>query len=978
MFPTGGVPEAAAKETKTLRLNKWKDRLFNADGVFGREVDDRESDAQDVAQFLGNSSRQFGRSPPSSHVPRLQTEKLDQWVSKPGSSSPPPPENIYHPAGPRKNKGLQVAFVANPPDIIGEGGDEAETPAIFVSANKTGPADTLLERQPPLQRRPTGNLPPALGDQDLDLDTHEAKPIAAVPQLSFEQSPLSLENPRPQEPVTLDEHSPVSPISASSESSTSSPDLNLRRAIPLQASSSTLEPAQLTAGGNSLTPRPSPEPSSQGSARASPEPSFHGPGIGAAHLSTHASGPQDQNPLARKPLPSAPDSKSTGIHIQPEAKPKAISLRHIAKSIGADALEDFSTRVARFNSIFRLGIAVNQDILDIPFKTWIRTAAWWFLRGRAGLESAVRHASRRPAQDSSSELADVPTELKQAYVNLGKASWIVKEITPNHPEIQRYGSASMHSMVAIIRNFGQQELAGLAQAHVDIVANMRALTISMKRNNRMPPDDMEVEGSDMRVVLDNFEVPVEIAKGFSPHLSELEDNNYELTMPLGDTSRYFAYSRLFGIGSILPRAGSQQRLTAPCIMTLVRGKDALDLTASLSNQEGSFGLKIQTTREKPWHITWKDMKWITSANSLHIILSGGIEFSIAFSETDYQSLWNICDYTRKVQKDFQGRKGEEIVFEAEIHDFQCIQTARHPSSFPQDSISGCAIRLFGKSKAFVDGTGRIMTGYRLMSRTPPRVKALSSISQEYGDDLPTLFGFSRRDERPRLGVRVPGSATFVLGFHTWDDLDGFYNIFTQRQALGYEERSASLPLQSLEIVTEDQTLGKRSQHLSHVRWQSVKVLTPKARASLTESTAETMQSLRIVAECDAGILTDRLNLGIPDSYFVMSIKLTSAAPGDLQIALGVDSCNEIRLLRPAQRNLFVSLTEFELSEDAINSWRGMLWAAGRSTIIKSFHFRSLPGKARMTIMRVMKGLTGAADLHTFQSLVTGFQVKYEG
>ena len=866
MFPTAGVTEATAKETKALRLNKWKDRLFNADAVFGREVDDRESDAQDVAHFLGTSSRQIGRSPPSSHVPRLQTDKLDQWASKPGSSSSPPPENIYHPARPRKNKGLQVAFVANPPDIIGEGGDEAETPAILVSANKTGPADTLPERQPPLQRRPTGNLPPSLDEQDLDVDTNEAKPISAVPQSSlgaFEQSPPSHENPRPQEPVTLDEP-PVSPISASSGSSTPSPDPHLGRSLPLQASSSTLEPAQLTAGGNSLTPRRSPEPSYKGSARASPEPSSHRPGIGPAHLSTHASEPQDQNHLARKSLPSAPDSKPTDICIQPETKPTAISLRQIAKGIGTDALEDFSIRVARFNSIFRLGIAVNQDILEIPYKTWIRTAAWWFLRGRAGLESAVRNASRRPVQESSSELTDVPTELKQAYVNLGKASWIVKEITPNHPEIQRYGSASMHSMVAIIQNFGQQELAGLAQAHTDIVANMRALTISMKRNNRMPPDDIEVEGSDMRVILDNFEVPVEIAKGFSPHLGELKDNNYELTMPLGDTSRYYTYSRLFGTGSILPRAGSRQRLTAPCIMTLVRGKEALDLTASLSNQEGSFGLKIQTTKEKPWHITWKDMKWITSANSLHVILSGEFEFSIAFSAADYQSLWNICDYTRKVQKDFGGRKGEEVVFEANIHDFQCIQTARHPSSFPQDPISGCAIRLFSKSKAFVDGTGRIMAGHRLMSRTPPGVKALSSISQEYGDDLPTLFGFSRRDERPRLGVRVPGSATFVLGFHTWDDLDGFYNIFTQRQALGYEERSASLPLQSLEVVTEDQTLGKRSQHLSHVRWQTVKVLTPKARASFTESTAETMQSLRIVAECDAGILTDRLNLGMPD------------------------------------------------------------------------------------------------------------------
>lgn len=72
----------------------------------------------------------------------------------------------------------------------------------------------------------------------------------------------------------------------------------------------------------------------------------------------------------------------------------------------------------------------------------------------------------------------------------------------------------------------------------------------------------------------------------------------------------------------------------------------------------------------------------------------------------------------------------------------------------------------------------------------------------------------------------------------------------------------------------------------------------------------------------------------------------------------------------------MALTDFGLSEDVVDSWRGMLWAAGRANIIKSYQFRSLTGLQSCHYQRALA--KRFADLHTFQTLVTGFDVLYEG
>ena len=61
------------------------------------------------------------------------------------------------------------------------------------------------------------------------------------------------------------------------------------------------------------------------------------------------------------------------------------------------------------------------------------------------------------------------------------------------------------------------------------------------------------------------------------------------------------------------------------------------------------------------------------------------------------------------------------------------------------------------------------------------------------------------------------------------------------------------------------------------------------------------------------------------------------------MSLSVQDCNVISLRRPAQRDLFISLTDYGLKNEEIDVWRGLVWTAGRSTNIRSYRFNSLPG-----------------------------------
>ena len=290
--------------------------------------------------------------------------------------------------------------------------------------------------------------------------------------------------------------------------------------------------------------------------------------------------------------------------------------------------------------------------------------------------------------------ANISPGLKQAYVDLAKSWWIIKEVTPSHPELRRYGNASVRSMVPILENLRKHDLAKLAQYHVDVFANIRALAISMKRNERLPPELFEIQRLDTRVLLDNQPLPTEVLDAIAAQSSSSQFDHTEVIVPLGDSETSFAFGRMFGTGSLVSRRELWDTITLPSMISLSRTKKNLDLTVTISSQDGSLYINIQADSDRPDALNWSHVNWSSSGNFLSITIARDIDLSIVFSEYDYRALWSICDYTRKVQKDFRGRRGEEVKFEVNLYEFQCLKSKQHANSCPSAPVRNCKRRLF--------------------------------------------------------------------------------------------------------------------------------------------------------------------------------------------------------------------------------------------------------------------------------------------
>ncbi|KAL9127535.1 MAG: hypothetical protein Q9217_003603 [Psora testacea] len=916
--PDNGIP----KDNRSFGKSKWRGKLFANESIFRKSVGHHESNDEDLTHFLQSSTpKPEAGLTKSVIVPRIDTSNVSKRPSAPEDEDIAPPKDIYRTARPRQNKGLQVRFVSSAPDIIGEGGDEAETPPVHVSEKKNSIVDTLSFRPVSLQRTPTERAeaardrlavttsePQDEGERPISVSSLEKHKLFRRPSRDigdyFPHNNRSDEEPPHMDTADTCSNEAVMDTVEHPSNFTRSPSL-LKPPLPSKVDTS----------DNSLTPRASPEPASTPPRASSPE---------RGNLDIVNGG---QAPTGKSLQLSPSRIEQGNAAVATEVKTNPISLRAVAKNIGLDALDDFAVKVGRFNEIFRLGVAVHQDPMEIPLSRWIRTATWWFLKGRGELESAVRSKPRSADIQDFSGPTDIGADLKQAYLDLAKAWWIVKDITPYHPHVGQFGNTSMLSMVPIIRSFGDPDLAYYVETHVSLVANMRALAMSMKRNGRLPPETFEIQRLDARVLFESPCLPSDVSEALSfPKYGSRRGAAVSL-IPLGDTEDHFTFNRTFGVGSLTSRHHSWDTILMPCIVSILRAKDSLNLSALISSQDGSLDIRIGPEKTKGIGLGWKDVHW--GNPGIYVAISPGIDLCVQTTESDFKALWNICDYTRKVQKDSQGREGEELMFEAGLQDFQCLQSTRHPSSFPPNPVKACRVKLFAMTQMLSDGSSRrrIHTGHRLMVTTPAQAKSLCSVSQVYGDGMPTIFGFGRRGGAPKLALRVPNSSQLILTFENWDVLDLFYNTFTQRQTSKDEARSASLALQDFNISlvpNEDHPSGQSTPCLPDHRWQQVKVIS-RGRGNYHQPStpSERSQSLRIIAQCEQGILTDRINL----------------APGELQMSLSVNNCNEIKLLRTQQRDLFLALTDHELADRTLENWR---------------------------------------DLHTFEALVTGFEVAFEG
>ena len=944
---------------------KWRERLFPAESKFERAAENLENTDGDIANFLHAAGSRPEAGPRSAPLaPRVDIATSSKQPSAASVDQDERIVDVYRRPKPRQNKGLCVRFESATPVVIGVGGDEAELPSRDVSRSCT---DSLRsERSPSRQQsnyNASGRQPESYGrspdhyDETCFQPPSPRRPTAVEDKLLAEESQPTGHDREAVQPAFAG----IQNLSTQTRDEQHNLYLNWRKKEVRDISYKSPAAEEELSHGQSYNPHtaerryrgttqhldvPPSEalPTTSVHPSDSPEPPY---------VSRDASSSSYSFPSVTKDLPKLPDAEHQGNHqdsqdpSQPKDKP--LSLFSVARSLRDDYLADFDSRVRRFNDLFLLNASANVDIMTVSFERWVKTSAWWFLRGREGLESAVRAKISAITPANAENDGELSSILKQAYFSLAKAWWILKDVTPNLPAIRRFGRACTSSMVAVIRSSGDKHLAELVHVHLTILANMRALTMSMSRNRRLPPDHLQMQRLESQIFLETPTLPSDIAALTVNNIldSAVKGKKY-ITNPffpilVGDTSRHFSFCKIFV--DVVLKHYDDTKSTVPCVVSILRERTDWAVKAAIASQDGQVNLVIQS--DEHGGLDWHGVQWKIPLHTMQLRLSEEICLQIKFSENDFKTVWSICDYTQRIRKEFSARRGETVLYERQLPTVQCFDCL----SFPTEPVEDCRVRLFERTSVATGNSGQqeAPVGCRLMVVTPSGIKSISKVNYQLGKDRPIFFGTYRSKVGNTLLVRVPSSLRVSLTFHDSGDVELFRAILSGTSITEDDHCSASLQLQDLAICPlsneQDMAYMNAGRLINDLTWHKLRVVSrgPSTHGHDSQSRVRS-EHLRTVTDCDSGTFTDRVDAG----------------PGELQLNLSVEDLNAIKLLRAAKQDMNWTFDDGVLGDRDVSSLLSVLHSMGNYPSVVTYNFRCL------------------SDLHSFQATLTGFDVLYDG
>ncbi|KAI9861376.1 MAG: hypothetical protein M1813_005273 [Trichoglossum hirsutum] len=942
----------------------------------------------DVMDFLQPSTnRPAPRLPthhPTAQLSHIDTSNARQWVRSEEVSQQTKQSLRRKSASPKRSKHLHVQFTDAQPEIIGEGGDEAESPPREISRRRTKSlsptqqrtSNTVdfqagirsskeLERKPvrdgaitrgnptmglsdnrgappaPPKREPSGAgpIPMALeGIRNADEgDDLRPKPLARR-STGFSQTPGSMQAARPvvgnqrdwspsgrsgTEYNRMDKGHPLS-FAARAQARMREEGRALHQGIRNPSPemwSDTPNSDEVPQSADQYTPLPGlkarPSPPSNDLSRPTPSP----------QTSSHVHIPTQLLPgYSLHPAPLSTEDDMQAPPSESNSKSTPFLKRSNTISAAEDALEEFSDRVQHMGSLFHLAAESAKPITETSFGEWIKAATWWFLKGRCELEAAIRN--RPTVADGQTPHPSQSQKPHQAYVNLAKAWWIVKYIAPQNPEVTRYGNSGVGQLIEVAKGQGNESLASMMEMHQSIVASLRALAMSMKKNNLLPPNQGVplAPGIDTSIWIKyptfTADVCGLLSGGTTKSLllqAPTRSPNLMETMPLSDTKRDFCYGRMFVEVLLSDEGNEAPDIRLPCVLSLLRDRADWQLKTAISSQNGLVNICVQPSNNPS--PTWDDVRWGARQNAMLVKLPRGFTLSIYFKEKDFKNLWGIYEYTQKVEGNLEPGPDEDLLVENTMKCFQYADPDPNSKVFPPQPSKRCRVRLFEKKKTLSEGTGtrKRHQGYRLLVVTSPKTKTLSSLNCELGKQDVITFSFCPGDEGdPALLLKTGENekdCTMTLTFHNEPERSFFYTSLVGVNIQNDETIYADIPLKCLHVEQLSQAEGfaqSARDVLGKLEWQRLRVIN-KDPEDPDHEHAKTILSeqLRLCADSSSGCVTDRVNIG----------------PGQLQFGLNVDIPLEAKVLRPYQEDMTIAITE---------------------------------------------------DLHIFQAALTGFTVEFDG
>jgi hypothetical protein len=553
----------------------------------------------------------------------------------------------------------------------------------------------------------------------------------------------------------------------------------------------------------------------------------------------------------------------------------------------------------------------------------MRAALWWFLHGRLSLEATIRD---RPS--SPGGLKDSFSVRQQAYADLAKSLWLLEKVIPQYHEFPNNQNTSDPMMMDFL------------EIRQGIISSLRKLTMSMKRNNFLPPEDAPLsQGLDSSIWIQE--------EGNRPLLtSQKQDSsmNISFSMPLGDSSQWFHYGRLFAKGT-LKGNGDLQGYRSLVLVTLVRNHKEKALSMIVTSQNG--GLKICIQADKTRGPTWGEVEWHVKASTIDVRLPRGFMLQLQCAQHDLKSFLAMYEYQKKLYADFKQQHDERLLFESTLKTFQYFDQDGN-SSFPKEPISQCQLRIFEKVvvEKVSTGTRSMHRGFRICLLTSPTTKVLRGINQEFPPDLPIQFGFLRGESGlPAFLLKIDNEQrkyTVVLTFEDPRERSLLHARLTGASLLSGEAVVVEAEMKSFNIGNP-KAENPESKSLKRLDWQSVRVIN-EDQEDLQSRGNLFSENLRVVMDFKIGSLTDRFNVG----------------PGELKLHLNVNSLNELKLLRQRQQDMTLSLLESQVSKELPKELAELLRTIAQTETTRTYTFPSLK------------------DLHLFQTALTGFSISFDG
>ncbi|KAE9381341.1 hypothetical protein N431DRAFT_322747 [Stipitochalara longipes BDJ] len=828
-------------------------------------------------------------------------------------------------ASPKRRKGLVVRFAQEKPEVIGEGGDDATSPVSEIGmrkrANSHPPTLQPNRAQHLIVRRPVNS--PRHSQESFRSQSAEGPTLPSLQrtQTGFESIP------EPQNGAVQEGH--TGELDGGSWRDLSQRSGSDRRSFAeIKADFQSGEGLALVkaASNTSIIDQHLPNAPDTAADEISPQmDELHLNTIKNVHVPSSPGIPVEQTQT--NPITSDANQVTEHLTESPAALSRAstLTLHEAAVAVGDDALQDFSSRVVHLFTLFRLSTEAVKPLPKCTFEELVRLALWWFLKGRLYLETAVRDGPSSPHDQQTNFFIR-----QQAYADLAKSLWLIETITSQYPETHLHpGSTDSNTLLVDILDVRQ-----------GIMASLRKLTMSMKRNNFLPPDSDDVpftQGLDTSIWVQDDGNRSLIASQRPMNTIPLSE-----TFPLSDTTRFFFFSRMFVVAVLLEVTASQH-YRCPVLVSIVRGQRDKEVTVIIANQDGSLNLAIQS--DKTRGPSWEDVRWQSKHNTIELLLPRGFVLRLHCSEHEFRTLWEIYDYEKKTHASLHQRSGEQLVFETVLRTFQLFDQGSHPD-FPKEPLPHSRFRLFEKTVVEKAATGpRTMhRGFRVGLITSSKTKHLRGVDQELLPNDPIQFGFLRGEGGfPALLLKIRDGISKYTMVYTFEDVNERTRLHTLVAgiALGNgEDVVAEGPMKTMAVDIDGAGANSCLRALEFSNFRFIN----QGHGAVQGYKTVLSENLRVVIDFKAGSITDRINVG----------------PGELKLRLDINKPNELRVLRQPQQDMTVSVSEAQVSKELPQELAMLLVDLSKSESTRIYTFPS------------------TKELHLFQGALTGFSILFDG